>query len=258
MNAIVAIASIEKPGVPRVVGECDVDIASLNRVQGAKGRAVRGHHWDGDEIWAWSQGGKLGVGPPDEIEGWDLNGDAGKLSKGVDDLSMDDQEDDGGVLLDSNANERPEGSVTNRYVDGEDALPYEEVATEEKEMTTKGRSSWKRIQQVELTDLNVQKLTKPFGRPFCTAFTINEVTIRVILMAASNSQSPNLLSFPILFCHTSLFGHPLKQHRYKSRRPVGRMRRSSLKLWINKRSSSQKIVMVARRLFSIFVSTIHQ
>lgn len=136
-TAIVAIASIEKPSVPRVVGECDIDIASLERVQGAKGHAVRGHHWDGDEIWAWSQGGKPGISPPDEIEGWDLNRDAGKLSKGVEDLSVDDQEDEGGVLLDSKANEGPKRNVPNQFVDGEDALPYEEVATEEKEMSTK-------------------------------------------------------------------------------------------------------------------------
>lgn len=196
-NAIVAIASIEKPSVPRVVGECDIDVASLGQVQGAKGHAVRGHHWDGDEIWAWSQGGNPGVSPPDEIEGWDLDGNVGKLSKEVDDLLLDDQEDDGGVLLDSTANERLKMNVPNKYVEGEDALPYEEVATEEKEMTTKGRLNWEKNQQVTLTHLNIQKLTKLFGMPSCTVSTINEATIKAILITVSNFQSINLLSFPV-------------------------------------------------------------
>lgn len=230
-NAIVAIASIEKPSVPRIVGECDIDIASLERVQGAKGHAVRGHHWDGDEIWAWSQGGKPGVSPPDEIEGWDLNGVAGKLSRGVEDLSVDDQEDEGGVLLDSKANEGPKRNVPNQFVDGEDALANEEVATEEREMSTKGRLlNWKKIQQVKLTRLNAQKLTKLFGMPSCTVPIINEATIKAILITASAFQSLNLLSSPILFYHTSLFGHRPKQHCYILRKPVGRMRRSLLKL----------------------------
>lgn len=183
--AIVAIASIEKPSVPRVVGECDIDIASLERVQGAKGHAVRGQHWDGDEIWAWSQGGKPGISPPDEIEGWDLNGGVGELGKGVEALSLDDQEDEGGVLLESKVNEGHKENVSNPFVDGEDALPNDEPATEEKELSTKGRlSDSKKSQRARLTRLIAQKLTKPFGMPSYMVSTINAATIKVIRIAA--------------------------------------------------------------------------
>lgn len=134
-SSIVAIASIEKPSVPRVVGECDIDVASLRQVQGAKGRAVRGHHWEGDEIWAWSQGGKPGVEAPDAIDGWDLEAESEELNEGIDDLSLGDQDDDGGVLLNSQADEAPKVTTQNEFLEGEDA---EEFKAPEKEMTTKG------------------------------------------------------------------------------------------------------------------------
>lgn len=137
-NAIIAIASLERPSVPRVVGECDIDISSLQQVQGAKGRAVRGHHWEGDEIWAWSQGGKPGGESPDEIEGWDLENQTDNLGKGVEGLSMDDSDDDGGVLLVTEADERSKGDSHSDFVKGENAPASEEEAPEEKEMSTKG------------------------------------------------------------------------------------------------------------------------
>lgn len=134
-NSIVAIASIEKPSVPRVVGECDIDVASLRQVQGAKGRAVRGHHWEGDEIWAWSQGGKPGGEAPHTIDGWDLEAESEELNERVNDLSMGEQDDDGGVLLDPQADLAPKGTSRNEFLEGEDA---EEAKAPEKEMTTKG------------------------------------------------------------------------------------------------------------------------
>lgn len=134
-NSIVAIASIEKPSVPRVVGECDINVASLRQVQGAKGRAVRGHHWEGDEIWAWSQGGKPGGEAPDMIDGWDLELESKELNEGNDNISIGDQDDDGGVLLDSQADEAPKDTSRNEHLEGEDA---EEFKAPEKEMTTKG------------------------------------------------------------------------------------------------------------------------
>ena len=53
-NAVAAVASIENPSVPKVVGICEIDIGSLSQVQGAKGHALRSEHWEGDELWAWS------------------------------------------------------------------------------------------------------------------------------------------------------------------------------------------------------------
>lgn len=137
-NSIVAIASIEKPSVPRVVGECDINVSSLRQVQGAKGRAVRGHHWEGDEIWAWSQGGKPGGEAPDTIDGWDLEAESQELNEVIDDLSIGDQDDEGGVLLDSQVNEPPKGTSRNEFLDGGAASAEELKEAPEKEMTAKG------------------------------------------------------------------------------------------------------------------------
>lgn len=139
-----AIASIEKPSVPRVVGECDIDVASLRQVQGVKGRAVRGHHWEGDEIWAWGQGGKPGGEAPHTIDGWDLEAESEELNERVEDLSMGDQDDDGGVLLDSQADGAPKRTSRNEFLEGEDA-PAEEAKAPEKEMTTKGAANLRRL-----------------------------------------------------------------------------------------------------------------
>lgn len=146
-NAIVAVASIEKPSVPRVVGECDIDVASLGKVQGTKGHAVRGHHWDGDEIWTWSQSGKSGMLPPDEIEGWDLDSVTTVLGKRLGDLSMDEQEQDGGVSLDTEVNQ-PSNHSPYTYLDGESAPPYEGEGAGKSEMTSQGESNLCQIQGV--------------------------------------------------------------------------------------------------------------
>jgi translation initiation factor 2D len=69
-GSIVAIASTENPSVPLVIGTCEIDIGSLEQVQGAKGQAVRTVTWSGDELWAWSASGKAGGSPPEHIEGW--------------------------------------------------------------------------------------------------------------------------------------------------------------------------------------------
>ena len=163
-NAIVAIASVERPSVPRVVGECDIDVAALGQVQGAKGHAVRGHHWDGDEIWTWSQGGRAGINPPDEIEGWDLDSGVEVLENGLEDLSAEDHEDEGGVLLDKKDNQALSRTLHNQFVDGEDASPFEKLNTEEKNMTTKGRSD------LENTEVHLAQVTTEIDEAFMNAF----------------------------------------------------------------------------------------
>ena len=139
-DAVVAVASLEKPTVPIVVGICEIDVAALKQVQGAKGHAVRGEHWDGDEIWAWSSGGKPGRHAPEEIVGWDVSESDGALREGVEHLVMDDHEDDteeGGVQLEKET-EDGKFEPRNEYVEGENAEPYEKVGLEDKELATKG------------------------------------------------------------------------------------------------------------------------
>lgn len=103
-GSVVAIAGLERPSVPVWVGVCKIDVSSLGRVQGAKGAAVEGVHWEGDEIWNWSQTGSGGRAPPERIEGWELEmaniGDGfGQLD--LDDDDEEDGQEEGGVALEA-------------------------------------------------------------------------------------------------------------------------------------------------------------
>ena len=140
-GAVVTVASLEKPTVPMVVGVCEIDVSSLQKTQGAKGHAVKGQHWAGDEIWAWSQTGKSGGDAPEVIEGWDTN--EGGIDAGVQNLSIDDSEDDshGGVSVPHTDDQKQERELPNPYVEGEDVEPSEEAEVAPKELTTKGRMS---------------------------------------------------------------------------------------------------------------------
>ena len=138
-DSIVAIASLDKPSVPMVVGICEIDVASLQQVQGAKGHAVRGEQWIGDEIWAWSPAGKPGGSAPENIEGWDVDTTDASLRQGVEHLTVEEDEDDteeGGVSLSQEPEQHTQFEPRNEFVEGEDASPHEE---EEKELSTKGR-----------------------------------------------------------------------------------------------------------------------
>ena len=140
-GAVVAISSLEKPSVPMVVGVCEIDVSKLQEVQGAKGHAVRGEHWDGDEIWAWSSSGKPGASAPDEIIGWDMDNGHENLHEGVEHLAVEDHEEDadeGGVPLEKNVEDTPNIEPRNDHVEGEDPQPYEKPAENEKEFSTKG------------------------------------------------------------------------------------------------------------------------
>jgi len=149
-GAIVAIASLDKPSVPSVVGICENDVASLEQVQGAKGHAVRSEHWFGDEVWGWSSIGGSGGGLPDRIEGWEGTSSDSSLHQQVGELSVEDDEDEaeeGGVRLDPETEERVQNEPRNAYVDGEDAEAFERV--QEKELSTKGRIDSVRIARRE-------------------------------------------------------------------------------------------------------------
>ncbi|KAL8988983.1 MAG: hypothetical protein Q9169_008462 [Polycauliona sp. 2 TL-2023] len=139
-GSVVAIASLEKPSVPMVVGICEIDVASLKEVRGAKGHAVRGEHWDGDEVWAWSQNGTGGGHAPNEIEGWDTPGNGSSLEGLLQDATLDDSDDgqdEGGVPISYNAPGKNKEKAQNDFVEGEEAEPFERVGQDEKELSTK-------------------------------------------------------------------------------------------------------------------------
>ncbi|GES59166.1 RNA binding protein Ligatin/Tma64 [Aspergillus terreus] len=96
-GAVVAVAGLDKHTVPMFVGICEIDISALGEVQGTKGHAVRGLHWEGDEIWAWSSASRPGQPAPEYLEGWDdeLEGEEGELrevEEGVDSLTLGEKE----------------------------------------------------------------------------------------------------------------------------------------------------------------------
>lgn len=70
-GAAVAVASLDNPTVPVFVGVCEIDVSALGEVQGTKGHAVRGLHWEGDELWSWSSSSRPGQPAPEYLEGWD-------------------------------------------------------------------------------------------------------------------------------------------------------------------------------------------
>lgn len=140
-GSIVAVASLENPSVPKVVGVCEIDISSLQEVQGAKGHAVRGYHWDGDEIWAWTQNGRSGSDAPDRIDGWDPQDVGQCLSQGLEALSTADHDSDtgeGGVSLRNHDQDGAVEQVYNKYVDGVDAISDQEGNLQEQDLSTKG------------------------------------------------------------------------------------------------------------------------
>ncbi|KAJ5166857.1 uncharacterized protein N7482_005638 [Penicillium canariense] len=70
-GAVVAVAGLDRETVPLFVGVCEIDVSALGEVQGTKGHAVRGLHWEGDELWAWSSSSRPGRPAPEYLKGWD-------------------------------------------------------------------------------------------------------------------------------------------------------------------------------------------
>lgn len=135
-GSIVAVASLERPSVPLFVGVCEVDIDKLDHVQGQHGRAVRGFHWLGDELWEWSAIGKPGATVPDNIDGWDVekSEDDHVLEDGVEALNV--SGDEGGVKLNEGkpSDQNEEDDIPQEY----DQLPGEATRDEGTTFTTKG------------------------------------------------------------------------------------------------------------------------
>ncbi|KAL8942542.1 MAG: hypothetical protein Q9216_001586 [Gyalolechia sp. 2 TL-2023] len=139
-GSIVAIVSLEKPSVPIVVGICEIDVASLREVRGVKGHAVRGEHWDGDEIWAWSQAGGSGEQAPEAIDGWENQDGLDDLKKQVSQTTVTDSDDehDGGGVAVANGLATPSKALKQKgFVEGEDGRPFEEIELDQKEYSTK-------------------------------------------------------------------------------------------------------------------------
>ena len=191
-DSIVAIASLEDPSVPMVVGVCEIDVSALQQVQGTKGHAVRGVHWDGDEIWAWSTSGKPGGNAPEYIDGWDadeetgnLSGEMGNLRAEDTDEAPEDDQDGGGVALNV-----PSKQAHNDFIDGEDAPPYEKVDVEDKELSTKGITPFPKLETLFLIKL-AQKLTISSARLSCMDCIITRTRIKKIHTTALISQYHN-------------------------------------------------------------------
>nr|POF11529.1 translation machinery-associated protein 64 [Quercus suber] len=133
-DAVVGIASTERPSVPVAVGVCEIDVSRLEKVQGAKGHAVENLHWAGDELWAYSSGGKVGLQPPEEIEGWmKVLGENGLVEQTAD-LGLEDGEEDGGVTLED---EHRSGSVANGDMKSSLAEVVDTSAADAKSLTQK-------------------------------------------------------------------------------------------------------------------------
>ncbi|KAJ4369907.1 hypothetical protein N0V83_005671 [Neocucurbitaria cava] len=136
-GAIVAIASLEAPTVPMVVGTCDIDVSALGKVQGTKGHAVSTVHWAGDELWSWSATSKPGSDPPLVIEGWDDDKQDGTgLAERTARMELDSEE--GGVALDAQPSARSAAEEA-QGLEGEAAPANHDFVdiVDDKELSTK-------------------------------------------------------------------------------------------------------------------------
>ncbi|KAJ5358979.1 uncharacterized protein N7496_011392 [Penicillium cataractarum] len=120
-GAVVAVAGLDKHTVPLFVGVCEIDVSALGEVQGTKGHAVRGIHWEGDELWAWSSSSRPGRPAPEYLKGWDEE----------EDDTEEVEEAVGALTLEENSDEVREAS------DEAPVAEEEAPAVQEKEPTTK-------------------------------------------------------------------------------------------------------------------------
>ncbi|PWY77435.1 RNA binding protein Ligatin/Tma64 [Aspergillus heteromorphus CBS 117.55] len=123
-DAVVAVASLDRHTVPLFVGLCEIDVSALGEVQGTKGHAVRGLHWEGDELWAWSSSSKPGHPAPEYLEGWDEEEeeeeDVDEIEAGVQDLAVggeDSAEEPSGEAPDEEIPEIEEKEPSTKEID---------------------------------------------------------------------------------------------------------------------------------------------
>ncbi|KAJ5883700.1 uncharacterized protein N7473_010586 [Penicillium subrubescens] len=120
-GAVVAVAGLDRHTVPLFVGVCEIDVSALGEVQGTKGHAVRGLHWEGDELWAWSSSSRPGRPAPEYLKGWDEEaGDEEEVDEAISGLTLEEKSDEVKEVSD-------EAPVTEE----------EEPVVQEKEPTTK-------------------------------------------------------------------------------------------------------------------------
>lgn len=126
-GSVVAVAGMTKDTVPVWVGTCDIDISQLGdeNFRSQKGIAVKGLHWEGDDIWNWATiagaGGKAG---PDTVDGW--RGLGAGLDSTIENLTLSDAGQDSGA----------EGGVPLQNHDGEPGGNSQMKAEEEDRVPT--------------------------------------------------------------------------------------------------------------------------
>ncbi|KAJ5852336.1 Translation initiation factor SUI1 [Penicillium soppii] len=124
-GAVVAVASVDKHTVPLFVGICEIDVSALGEVQGTKGHAVRGLHWEGDELWAWSSASRPGRPAPEYLEGWDEDG-TDNVEEGIEDLTIEDEEDALAETIEETPSDEP-APVEEPEVEGEPEPTTKEI-----------------------------------------------------------------------------------------------------------------------------------
>jgi translation initiation factor 2D len=151
-GSLVAVASLQKPTVPLVVGSCEIDIASLKTARGEKGRAVRVLHWQGDELWSWSIAGRGGAFPPDHIDGWDQKAPEQlvEVQEGLDELDLK-AEEDGGVALTKADIDTSSSAAPDKGTGSEEHQLLETSSVEDAPLTTKGTLHMRLTPDLRLT-----------------------------------------------------------------------------------------------------------
>lgn len=136
-GAVVAVAGLDSETVPLFIGVCEVDVAGLGRVQGTKGHAIRGVHWQGDELWAWSSASRPGQHPPEYLKGWDVGDEEeeGEEEEGEEEVAV----------VEEGVSDMTLGEKSNKQAKYDDEEPLGELPEEqngdmEQEPSTKGMS----------------------------------------------------------------------------------------------------------------------